>query len=242
MQFSWLKFRRESMLPSFRKRVKVGSRVKAPCGHRGVVVWISGDGKAVAVKCLETKKHVRVSEAFGKRKKSYFNPVYLLDSEEFNVDKTIVFTGGFFHILHRGHINLFREAKRLGDYLIVCIHRDECVKRKRGICAVPLEDRKAVLQSIRYIDEVWVCSENCDLTQVAELEKLRKKYPKHRIIYAKGGEYSPENLPTCEKDACERLGIRIVYGVGGGKVQSSSWLIEKLLSESQKAGVEGGLG
>jgi len=212
MQFSWLKFRRESVLPSFKKRVKVGSRVKAPCGHRGVVVWISGDGKAVAVKCLETKKHVRVSEAFGKRKKSYFNPVYLLDSEEFNVDKTIVFTGGFFHILHRGHINLFREAKRLGDYLIVCIHRDECVKRKRGICAVPLEDRKAVLQSIRYIDEIWVCSENCDLTQVAELEKLRKGLKLGVVLMPSSTPFILQDVPADGGTPLRNLAPEIAFG------------------------------
>jgi cytidyltransferase-like protein len=216
--------------------LRVGSKVKAPCGHKGVVIWISEDGRYAGVRCLEAKKHMRVKEAWGVKQKTYVKPVYIVEPDEFNANKTIVFTGGFFHILHRGHISLFREAKSLGDYLIVCVHRNECIERKRGVCAVPLEDRKAVLESIKYIDEVWVCSENCDLTQVAELHKLRRKYPKHKLIYAKGGEYTPENLPYAEKEACKKLGIEIRFGVGGGKVQSSSWLIEKLLAESKRMG------
>jgi len=222
--------------------LREGSKVKAPCGHKGVVIWISGDGRAVAVKCLATKQHFRTRSDWRGKVKTYFNPIYFLDASEFDAPKTIVFTGGFFNLIHVGHINLFREAKLLGDYLIVCVHRDECILKKRGYVVLPLNDRKTVLEAIRYIDEVWVCSENCDLTQVAELYKLREKYPKNRIIYAKGGEYTPENLPYAEKEACKKLGIEIRYGVGGGKVQSSSWLVEKLLAESKRMGEESGLG
>ena len=208
--------------------MKVGDRVKAPCGHDGVVAWISGDGRAVAVRCLSAKEHSRTRSDWRGSVKTYFNPVYLLDGGEFGVAKTIVFTGGFFHLIHRGHISLFREAKRLGDYLIVSVHRDECLIRKRGLCAVPLEDRKAVLEAIRYIDEVWVCGENCDLTEVANLQKLRQRYPNHKLVYAKGGEYNVNNMPSAELATCDRLGIKVVFGVGGSKVQSSSWIIEKL--------------
>jgi len=208
--------------------LKVGDRVKAPCGHEGVVVWVSGDGRVVAVKCLSAKQHYRTRSDWRGRVKTYFNPIYFLDAGELGVAKTIVFTGGFFHLIHRGHINLFREAKRLGDYLIVSVHRDECLVKKRGVCAVPLEDRKAVLEAIRYIDEVWVCGEGCDLTEVANLQKLRQRYPGFRLIYAKGGEYNIDNMPEVELAVCDRLGIKVVFGVGGGKVQSSSWIIEKL--------------
>ena len=212
--------------------LKVGSKVKAPCGHKGVVIWISGDGRAVAVKCLATKQHFRTRSGWCGRVKTYFNPIYFLDAGELDVSKTIVFTGGFFNLIHIGHINLFRGAKRLGDYLIVSVHRDECVLKKRGYIVLPLEERKAILESIKYIDEVWVCREKCDLTEVANLERLRQRYPRFKIVYAKGGEYTPENMPSCELEACERLGIKVVFGVGGGKVESSSWIVEKLVREA----------
>jgi len=47
-------------------------------------------------------------------------------------------------------------------------------------------------------------------------------------IFAKGGDRTPDNMPKSEVELCEKLGIKIVYGVGGGKAQSSSWLIKNL--------------
>jgi len=135
----------------------------------------------------------------------------------------VVLTGGFFDPPHRGHINLFKEAKTLGDKLIVLVHRDECCVKKKGYCFMPLEDRRALLESIKYVDEVLVCPENCNLTMEPILESIRPD------VYAKGGDRTPENMPRGEVETCRRLGIKIVYGVGGGKVQSSSWIIEKSL-------------
>lgn len=135
----------------------------------------------------------------------------------------VVLTGGFFDPPHRGHVNLFREAKMLGDKLIVVVHRDLCCIRKKGYCFMPLEDRKAILESIRYVDEVIICPENCNLTMEGILEAVKPN------IYAKGGDRTPDNMPKSEIEACERLGIRVVYGIGGGKVQSSSWIVKNSL-------------
>jgi rfaE bifunctional protein nucleotidyltransferase chain/domain len=68
----------------------------------------------------------------------------------------IVWTNGCFDILHRGHIELFRHAKSLGDYLIVGIDSDQRVKSSKGFNRPfnNLEDRIAMLESIRFIDEV----------------------------------------------------------------------------------------
>ena len=74
-----------------------------------------------------------------------------------------MFTSGFFDPIHRGHIALFKEAKKLGDRLIVHTHRDECCIRKKGCVFMPLADRVEILRSIKYIDVV-VCQPDCDLT------------------------------------------------------------------------------
>jgi len=132
----------------------------------------------------------------------------------------IVFTAGFFDPLHRGHIAHFREAKGLGDKLVVLIHRDECCVRKKGYVFMPLDDRLAVLRSIVYVDGFMVCGAGCDLTATAALEALRP------AVFAKGGDRAPGNMPRSEIEICKKLGIEIIYGVGGGKVQSSSWLVE----------------
>jgi len=44
-------------------------------------------------------------------------------------------------------------------------------------------------------------------------------------VFAKGGDRTIENIPVDEKEACLRIGAQLMVGVGGGKVQSSSWRI-----------------
>lgn len=68
----------------------------------------------------------------------------------------IIWTNGCFDILHKGHVELFKYAKSLGDYLVVGIDTDKRVGQLKGPTRPinKLEDRKSVLCSIKYIDEV----------------------------------------------------------------------------------------
>ena len=69
-----------------------------------------------------------------------------------------IFVNGCFDILHRGHIELFKYAKSLGDILFVGIDTDERVKKAKGN-ERPFnnqDDRKYLLESIKYIDEVFI--------------------------------------------------------------------------------------
>ncbi len=65
-----------------------------------------------------------------------------------------VITYGTFDLLHAGHINILRRARELGDYLIVVLSTDEfnAVKNKKAYYSY--EDRKLILEAIRYVDEV----------------------------------------------------------------------------------------
>ncbi len=66
-----------------------------------------------------------------------------------------VITYGTFDLLHYGHINLLKRAKALGDYLIVAISTDEFnEKEKNKKCYFTYEQRKALVESIRYVDLV----------------------------------------------------------------------------------------
>ncbi len=66
-----------------------------------------------------------------------------------------VITYGTFDLLHYGHISLLRRAKELGDYLIVALSTDEFnSKMKNKICYFNYEQRKKLLQAIRYVDLV----------------------------------------------------------------------------------------
>ncbi len=66
-----------------------------------------------------------------------------------------VITYGTFDLLHYGHINLLRRAKALGDYLIVALSTDEFnLKAKNKVCYFSYEERKKLLEAIRYVDLV----------------------------------------------------------------------------------------
>lgn len=73
-----------------------------------------------------------------------------------------VITYGTFDLLHYGHINLLKRAKALGDYLIVALSTDEFnLNSKNKTCYFSYEKRKALLESIRYVDLV-IPEENWD--------------------------------------------------------------------------------
>ncbi|MHA1381778.1 MAG: glycerol-3-phosphate cytidylyltransferase [Candidatus Helarchaeota archaeon] len=65
-----------------------------------------------------------------------------------------VITYGTFDLLHYGHINLLKRAKELGDYLIVGLSTNEFNKIKNKICYFSYEERKKLVESIRYVDLV----------------------------------------------------------------------------------------
>ena len=65
-----------------------------------------------------------------------------------------VITYGTFDLLHYGHINLLRRAKDLGDYLIVALSTNEFNEIKGKRCYFPYDERKKLLESIRYVDLV----------------------------------------------------------------------------------------
>ena len=73
-----------------------------------------------------------------------------------------VITYGTFDLLHYGHINLLRRAKELGDYLVVVLSTDKFNwNEKQKKCYFSYEDRKKMLEAIRYVDLV-VPEENWD--------------------------------------------------------------------------------
>ena len=67
-----------------------------------------------------------------------------------------VITFGTFDLFHIGHLNIFKRAKKIGDYLIVGISSDELNKIKGKQSIISLEDRLEIVKSICYVDEVFV--------------------------------------------------------------------------------------
>lgn len=67
-----------------------------------------------------------------------------------------VITYGTFDMFHIGHLNIIKRAKSLGDHLTVCVSSDafNAIKGKKTV--IPLNERVAILEAIRYVDEVLV--------------------------------------------------------------------------------------
>lgn len=79
-----------------------------------------------------------------------------------------VITYGTFDLLHVGHINILRRAKELGDYLLVVLSSDEFNALKGKKAYYSYEDRKAILEAIRYVDEV--IPENCWEQKISDVQ------------------------------------------------------------------------
>lgn len=81
-----------------------------------------------------------------------------------------VLTYGTFDLIHRGHINVLRRARELGDYLIVALSTDEFNKiEKNKVCYYTYDERKEILEAIKYVDMV-IPEENWE-QKVTDVEK-----------------------------------------------------------------------
>ena len=132
--------------------------------------------------------------------------------------KIVVVSGGFDPV-HVGHIRYFRAAKQLGDELVVILNSDKFLMKKKGFVFMPFNERKEILEAFACVDRVIPCLDK-DQTVCKTLEELRPD------IFANGGDRFLENIP--EVDVCRRLGIEMIFNVGGKKIQSSSDLAAKL--------------
>jgi len=82
----------------------------------------------------------------------------------------LIFVNGCFDILHPGHIKMFEHARSLGTKLIVAIDSDEKVKQMKGDSR-PInnqDDRKFILEAIRYIDEVIIFNSKDELQELVK--------------------------------------------------------------------------
>lgn len=134
--------------------------------------------------------------------------------------KTVAVCGGF-DPLHIGHIRHFSDGKKLGNYLIVMLQTDDWLMKKKGCVFMPYDERKELIESIRYVDEVVPVVDK-DMSVAETLAQIKPN------IFAKGGDRTIKNIPKSEIDTCVKYGIEMVFGVGGEKIQSSSELIKKV--------------
>ncbi|OIP65086.1 hypothetical protein AUK15_02555 [Candidatus Nomurabacteria bacterium CG2_30_43_9] len=126
---------------------------------------------------------------------------------------------GGFDPVHIGHLQMFEEAKKLGDKLVVVLNCDKWLIRKKGKNFMNQEERAGIIRGFSCVDDVFILES--DRNDVSEaIEKI------HPQVFANGGDRKAEaDIP--EAEICKELGVEMVFNVGGGKVQSSSWLLKR---------------
>jgi D-beta-D-heptose 7-phosphate kinase/D-beta-D-heptose 1-phosphate adenosyltransferase len=135
--------------------------------------------------------------------------------------KIVVVSGGF-DPLHSGHIKVIKEARMLGDMLIVGINSDEWLARKKGQAFMPWTERLCILNNLSAVDEVYTFDDEDD-TACHLLQQVQAHYPNAEIVFANGGDRTAANIPEMTV-----TGVEYVFGVGGeSKVNSSSWILQK---------------
>jgi cytidyltransferase-like protein len=135
--------------------------------------------------------------------------------------KVVIVTGGF-DPLHSGHIEYFKAAAAIGDYLIVGVNSDAWLERKKGRSFMPLNERANIIQHLTMVDKVIHFDDNDD-TACGAILKVKEMYPDADITFANGGDRTAENIPEMVFDD-----VTFEFGVGGqDKKNSSSWILEE---------------
>lgn len=123
-------------------------------------------------------------------------------------NKKIVTTNGCFDILHVGHVRYLKEARELGDVLVVGVNSDESVRKLKGPTR-PINnenDRSEILSSLVCVDYAVIFGED---TPVELLSQIKPS------IHAKGGDYDVNTLPeakTVQDNGGELVFINFVDG------------------------------
>ncbi|MFQ6107937.1 MAG: D-glycero-beta-D-manno-heptose 1-phosphate adenylyltransferase [Candidatus Aminicenantales bacterium] len=140
--------------------------------------------------------------------------------------KKIVFTNGCFDILHRGHIHLFREAKKLGDILVVAVNDDSSIRKIKGPLRplFPLEERLEILEALEEVDFLVSFSEETPQALIASLLP---------DVLIKGGDWKIQEV-VGRKEVEEAGGKVVIVPYLEG--YSSTRIIERILRCAKKKG------
>ena len=135
-----------------------------------------------------------------------------------------VIVSGYFNPVHKGHLELFKKANEIGDFLIVLVNSDHQRKLKGSKEFQDESERLQIIQSLKSVGYACI-SVDKDKTQIKSLKMIHRKFGDvFDLTFANGGDQTNETIP--ESLICNELGITLVDGLGG-KIQSSSWLLKK---------------
>ena len=134
-----------------------------------------------------------------------------------------VFTAGVYDLLHKGHVELYRRAKGLGDYLIVAVQDSDFILKYKPTAKIlnSTEDRKYMIKSIRYVDEVITYEDVDEIVKQIDFD-----------VFVTGPDQCHEGFQRairwCEEHGKEHIILARTNGV------SSSELKAKIAAKNKK--------
>lgn len=145
-------------------------------------------------------------------------------------NERLIVTSGGFDPMHVGHLRCLIESadlvQKVGGKtrLAVIVNGDGFLLRKKGYAFMPEAERLEIIAGVKGVDYVVPWDDGGQTVT----EALRVLKP---FAFTKGGDRdAAANVP--EFDLCEEMGTRVIFNVGGGKIQSSSTLVNALRSRS----------
>lgn len=115
----------------------------------------------------------------------------------------IGFTQGAFDMFHIGHLNLLRNAKAQCKYLIVGINSDELIKKyKAKEAIIPINERVAIVEAIKYVDEV-IITDTLEKRQIVQNKKCN-------AIFV-GSDWKDNERWLKTKEEMQTIGVDVIF-------------------------------
>ncbi len=143
-------------------------------------------------------------------------------------NERLIVTSGGFDPMHVGHLRCLIESSELAQKagrktrLAVIVNGDGFLLRKKGYAFMPEAERMEIIAGVKGVNYV-VPWDDGSQTVTGALAILKP------VAFTKGGDRdAASNVP--EFDLCEQMGTQVIFNVGGGKIQSSSTLVDAMKS------------
>ena len=140
--------------------------------------------------------------------------------------ETIILVTGGFDPIHSGHIAYFKDAKKLGNKLVVGVNSDNWLIKKKGSAFLPIQERIEIVSNLAVVDAAIEFEDDENQSASNAIQKVLEIYPDDEIIFANGGDRNQANIPEMDKFVNNER-VSFEFGVGGDfKKNSSSWILK----------------
>lgn len=140
--------------------------------------------------------------------------MYFIENERNKM--TIGYTAGVYDMFHIGHLNILRNAKQKCDFLIVAVSTDNVVEQnKHKKPMIPFAERKAIVESIRYVDRV------IEQTEYSIEGKIRAAQENNIQVMFVGDDWKGTDKWNTIESRLKEIGIRVEYLPHTGGISST---------------------